>query len=243
MELLRLLALALAPVAFLFSYVYLMDKYDREPLKYLIITFILGALTAIPVLLIGEWLRETTQTSAFTDSVFDKIIYAFFVVALTEEYMKYLVLRIYNYPHKEFDEPYDGIMYGVAVSLGFASVENVMYVLNAEAAISIGLLRMFTAVPGHAMFGVLMGYFVGKAKFSTKYHPFFMRSLGLLVAILVHGLYDFLLFMGTNVSTILAFASLFIGIAVAGHAIKLHAEVSPHRYPKEESEPFNGDDL
>lgn len=232
MEIVELLALALAPVAFLFSYVYLMDKYDREPLKYLIITFVLGTLTAIPVLLIGEWLRDTTGTSAFTDSLLEKVIYAFFVVAVTEEYMKYLVLRIYNYPHPEFDEPYDGIMYGVAVSLGFASVENIMYVLNAEdQAINIGLLRMFTAVPGHAMFGVLMGFFVGKAKFSsTKKRAFLMRTLGLFIAILVHGLYDFLLFMENNLATILAFASLFIGIAVAGHAIRLHAEISPHRY-------------
>ena len=235
MEILQLLALALAPVAFLFTYVYLMDKYDREPLKYLIITFILGCLTAIPVLLIGEWLRELTSFAAIAGTILETAVYAFFVVAFTEEYMKYLVLRLYNYPHKEFDEPYDGIMYGVAVSLGFAAVENVLYVLNAEdQAVSTGLLRMFTAVPGHAMFGVLMGYFVGKAKFHVgKVSPFWVRTLGLVVAILMHGLYDFLLFLGHNYTVILAFASLFIGIAVAARAIKLHARISPHRYRDE----------
>ena len=230
-QLIELLTLALAPVAFLFTYVYLMDKYEREPLKYLVITFILGACTAWPVILLGGYLSELTATSARSSSYGEIAIYAFFVVATTEEVMKYLVLRWYNYPHKEFDEPYDGIMYGVAVSLGFAAIENVMYVVSADdGAFSTALLRMFTAVPGHAMFGVIMGYFVGRAKFlEGKGHPFFERMKGLFAAIFIHGLYDFLLFLGESLTVILAFASLFIGIAIARVAIRQHAEISPHK--------------
>lgn len=210
-----------------------MDKYDREPLKYLIITFILGTLTAVPVILIGQWLGEYTHSSAYTNSFYEKVIYAFLVVAFTEELMKYLVLRIYNYPHPEFDEPYDGIMYGVAGALGFAAVENVMYVVggNSGNEFSIGILRMLTAVPGHAMFGVMMGFFVGKAKFAkTISQSVFYRMLGLFVAIMLHGLYDFLLFLEDYRATIGAFSSLFIGIAVATYAIRIHSEQSPHRH-------------
>lgn len=210
-----------------------MDKYEREPLKYLIITFILGTLTAVPVLLIGQMLGEYTHSSAYANTLIEKIIYAFIVVAFTEELMKYLVLRIYNYPHPEFDEPYDGIMYGVAVSLGFAAVENVMYVVGSSAGneFSIGVLRMLTAVPGHAMFGVMMGFFVGKAKFAkTPTQTVVYRLLGLFVAIMLHGLYDFLLFLEDYRATIGAFSSLFIGIAVATYAIRIHAEQSPHRH-------------
>lgn len=210
-----------------------MDKYDREPLKYLIITFILGTLTAIPVLLIGEWLSESMDISAYSASLYERAIYAFLIVATTEEIMKYLVLRIYNYPHKEFDEPYDGIMYGVAAALGFAAVENILYVVGASAGseFSIGVLRMLTAVPGHAMFGVMMGFFVGKAKFAkTPTQSFFYHILGLFIAIMLHGLYDFLLFLEDYRATIAAFSSLFIGIAVATYAIHIHSEESPHRH-------------
>lgn len=237
----ELVALALAPIVFIFTYVYLKDEYEKEPLRYLIITFILGICTAAPVLYVGEQLRLFTNTSTETSSIIELMIYAFFVVATTEEGMKYLVLRFYNYPHKEFDEPYDGIMYGVAVSLGFAAIENVMYVFMSEGGgLQTGLLRMFTAVPAHAVFGVMMGYFVGRAKFMMDGNPMLERLKGLLTAILFHGLYDFFLFLPSSgimepesvwgSLALLAFVTLFIGLRLARKAIKEHVEVSPHRY-------------
>ena len=195
LEALELLLLALAPVVFLFTYVYLADKYEREPLVYLIITFVLGLVIAYPVILIGDFLRDFTQVSSESTSWIELAVYAFFVVALSEEGMKYLVLRWYNFRHDEFDEPYDGIVYGVAVSLGFAAIENVFYVFDSETnGMEVGIMRMFTAVPAHAMFGVMMGYFVGKSKFCEKsgVAAMWMRTKGLLVAMFYHGLYDFL---------------------------------------------------
>ncbi len=234
-----LLALALAPIAFIFTFVYLRDKYEREPLKYLIITFILGVCTAVPVIYVGEQLRIFTGTSTESPSVLDLMIYAFIVVAMTEEGMKYLVLRFYNYPHKEFDEPYDGIMYGVAVSLGFAAIENVLYVYMDGGGYETGLLRMFTAVPAHAVFGAMMGYFVGRAKFMTQGNVAIERLKGLLIAILFHGLYDFFLFLpGSGIIpkesawgslALLAFVTLYIGIRLARKAMRDHAEISPHK--------------
>ncbi len=224
----ELLALALAPVVFLFTYVYLKDKYEREPLKYLIITFILGVFTAFPVLFISEQLQKYTPIDMYTAP----LIYAFFYVALVEEGMKYLVLRWYNYPHEEFDEPYDGIMYGVAVSLGFAAIENVMYVIYAEGdPYQTGIGRMFTAVPAHCMFGVLMGYFVGRAKFLTRGSRLLERWKGLAAAVLFHGLYDYFLFLGKEFYVPFSLFTLITGVLLARKAIIQHAAISPHKDP------------
>ena len=222
------LALALAPIAFLFTYVYLRDKYDREPLKYLIITFLLGAATSAPIIFLGDKIQEFTGLSIEVAP----FLYAFFVVALMEEGLKYLVLRWYNYPHKEFDEPYDGIMYGVAVSLGFAAIENVLYVFWSEGEeLETGFLRMFTAVPAHAAFGVLMGYFVGRAKFLEKGNQWMERLKGLGAAILVHGAYDYFLFQGSEYLIPFAFVTLILSILLARMAIRIHVANSPHKTP------------
>lgn len=232
LELLELLALALAPVIFIFTYVYLRDEYEREPLKYLIITFLMGVFTAAPVIGLSPYLQSWLSVNARVEDPVDLIIYAFVVVATLEEGMKYLVLRWYNYPHKEFDEPYDGIMYGVAVSLGFAAIENVLYVFSAgESALETGLLRMFTAVPAHATFGVMMGYFVGKAKFlQNGANPFVERTKGLLTAIFFHGCYDYFLFLNDAYLAIFAFVALGVGLFLGRRAMLVHVAISPHRW-------------
>jgi RsiW-degrading membrane proteinase PrsW (M82 family) len=230
-ELLELLALALAPIIFILTYVYLQDEYEREPLKYLLITFLLGILTAFPVIWLSPYLQALTGVHGNATGVGELMVYAFVVVALLEEGMKYLVLRWYIYPHSEFDEPYDGIMYGVAVSLGFAAIENVFYVLSAgEGGFETGLMRMFTAVPAHATFGVMMGYFVGKAKFlHGAGHPYIERMKGLLTAIFFHGWYDYFLFLWGGYLALFAFVALLVGLWLARRAMTLHAQISPHR--------------
>jgi len=227
----ELLALALAPVVFLFTYVYLKDKYEREPLIYLIVSFVLGVCTAMPVIFIGEQLQRYTVVNMYNSPM----IYAFVYVAFVEEWMKYLVLRWYNYPHDEFDEPYDGIMYGVAISLGFAAIENVMYVVFSSGdPYQTGIGRMFTAVPAHATFGVLMGYFVGKAKFLVEGNRLLERLKGLGVAVLFHGLYDYFLFLGKNFYVPFAIFTLLVGIFLSRKAIIQHTAISPHRESHDE---------
>lgn len=235
MEVVELSAIALAPVIFLLTYIYLRDEYEKEPLKYLMVTFFLGVLTAVPVIYIGQFLQNWLHIDK-NGAATQLVIYSFFVVAFTEEWMKYLVLRWYNYPHKEFDEPYDGIMYGAAVSLGFAAIENLLFVFNSDGnGLEVGLLRMFTAVPAHATFGVIMGYFVGKAKFLPKRHPFWERMKGLGAAIILHGLYDYFLFLGDTYLAIFSFIALGLGILLAQRAMVLHVSISPH---KDDDSPF-----
>ncbi|TAE50305.1 MAG: protease PrsW [Bacteroidetes bacterium] len=238
MDLLKLLALALGPIAFIFTYVYLRDRFDREPLRYLIVTFICGILIAIPVIFLGKFLGDVLGVSDTSGSPADLAIYAFGVVALSEEGMKYLVLRWYNYPHREFNEPYDGIMYGVAVSLGFAAIENVLYVFTSEYGVSTAIIRMFTAVPAHASFGVMMGFFVGRAKFISGINPFTERMKGLLTAIFFHGLYDYFLFLGVESLAIISFIGLGLTIFLARRAIRLHAADSERRNRRSVRNPF-----
>ena len=128
-------------------------------------------------------------------------------------------MRYYAQTNKEFNEPFDGIVYAVMVSMGFAATENIFYVL--EGGYQTALLRAFTAVPAHATFGILMGYYMGKAKFSNN--KIVLNLTGLLLAIIFHGAYDFFLFIefipGIWVG---AFVSLFIGIFLSRKAIKRH---------------------
>ena len=128
-----------------------------------------------------------------------------FGVALIEEYFKYLVLTKYAYKQDSFNEPMDGIVYGVIASLGFALVENIIYVfLYADPGqeMIVGILRMFTAIPAHALMGVIMGYYIGKAKFAeTPEEEKALTYRGLFIAIGIHGLYNFILFISADSST------------------------------------------
>ena len=154
-----------------------------------------------------------------SNSILDMFIKAFFVVALVEEFSKYLIVRFAAQRNKEFNEPYDGIVYAVAVSMGFAALENVLYVYSYG--FETGLFRAFTAVPAHATFAILMGYYMGKAKFSEN--RFLLNMIGLGVATLFHGAYDFFLFINFVPGIALgAFASLFVGILLSRKAMKLH---------------------
>lgn len=83
-------------------------------------------------------------------SVWQQFVKAFFVVALIEEFSKYIIVRYYNQPRKWFNEPFDGIIYAVMVSMGFAAFENILYVL--QGGFEVALLRAFTAIPAHATF-------------------------------------------------------------------------------------------
>jgi len=153
--------------------------------------------------------------------------YAFAAVGFSEEFAKFIFLRFYIYRKPEFDEPMDGIVYAVMIGMGFAILENILYVM--QSGLSVAILRMFTAVPGHAAFGVIMGYYVGLAKFSNN--PIPLQVQGVLYATLVHGAYDFCLFQQNYAMlTLFAFVVLYSSIYMSRKLIKLHVENSPHKY-------------
>ncbi len=231
LQILTILSIALAPVILIFTYIYFRDKYEREPLGHLILSFILGAAAAYPVILLGDVLAKLLGTSD-NSGVIGLFFHVLIVIAFTEEAMKYVVLRLYNYNLKEFDEPYDGIMYAVAV--GFAALENSLYVY--KYGYETGILRMFTAVPSHAAFATAMGYYVGLAKFEAKFkNATWLHLKGLGLAIIFHTIYDYIILnnweaIGVSPAIrLLAFVVLWGGIYYGKKALDFHQEKSPFK--------------
>lgn len=215
----NLLLVAIAPVVVVILYIYFKDKYEKEPKRLLFYNFLLGAIVSILVTTILYYIFNLVLPLTNNESIFQQFIKAFFVVGLTEEFSKYIIVLFYAQRNKAFNEPFDGIVYAVMVSMGFAATENISYVL--EGGYETALLRAFTAVPAHATFGILMGYYMGKAKFSKN--KVILNISGLLLAVLFHGAYDFFLFIDFIPGIWLgAFVSLFIGIVLSRKAIKRH---------------------
>jgi RsiW-degrading membrane proteinase PrsW (M82 family) len=222
-----LLGLALAPGTAIGLYIYLKDKHEREPLSLLLVSFFYGILSTIITLAISWPLNMLIL--AHESNVVNQFAEAFFKVALVEEFSKFIFVRFILFNNKNFNEPFDGIVYAVMVSMGFATLENIIYVYNYG--FTTAILRMFTAVPAHATFGVLMGYFLGKAKFSYN-KKFFYSLMGLLTATLFHGAYDYFWFIAElkGVWTgiwIGAIISLITGFILSRAAIRLHQQASP----------------
>ncbi|MDH4058350.1 MAG: PrsW family glutamic-type intramembrane protease, partial [Cyclobacteriaceae bacterium] len=218
MNFLILLALALAPGFAIGLYVYLKDKHEREPLSLLLISFFYGCLSVILTLTIS-WPVDLLVTLR-PDDVVDQFANAFFKVAFVEEFSKFVFIRFILYKNKNFNEPFDGIVYAIMVGMGFATVENILYVF--QFGISTGIVRMFTAVPAHATFAILMGYFLGKAKFTHRKEILYSLA-ALLVATGFHGAYDYFLFISWVPGIwIGALLSLIVALVLSRKAIKLH---------------------
>lgn len=227
-----LLALAIAPGIAICLFIFYRDAYNREPRLNLFVSFVLGAIIVVPIGYTEIYFNQLTD-----HTISGVAISAFVVVALTEELGKFIILRFYAYPKKSFDEPLDGIVYGVMIAMGFASVENILYVQ--QFGMQTGFLRMFLSVPAHASFGVLMGYYAGQAKFDK---PTSGRLLlrGLLWAVLFHGVYDFFLFLQGNpyikdyIPDLLLFigavASFIVAIRLSLKHIKKHRLLSQQTY-------------
>ena len=191
------IAIAIAPGIAICLFIFYKDIYNREPGLNLIVSFFLGCAAIFPAIIFEQRFSYTNN-----GTVTGVAIFSYAVVAFSEEFSKFLGLRFYAYNKRSFDEPLDGIVYSVMVGMGFATLENLMYVLKyAEIGqgLRVGIKRMFLSVPAHGCFAVLMGYFVGKAKFDPK-NSFWLMLAGLLAAIFFHGTFDFFLFV--NESTV-----------------------------------------
>ncbi len=228
MDILILLALALAPGAAIGLYIYLKDKHEREPLGLLMRSFFFGTLSVFVTLLISRVIGVFITIDE--QSVGEQAVHAFLIVALVEEFSKFIFVRGILYNNPNFNEPFDGIVYSVMVSMGFATFENILYIT--DGGLSTALMRMFTAVPAHATFAILMGFYLGKAKFEHKKSYYAIHALA--VATLFHGAYDYCLFISFVPGIVFgALASLVVGIWLSRKAINIHQFASPfiHRTP------------
>ena len=228
MHFLSLLSLAVAPGAAIVLFIYLKDKHEREPLGLLFISFLYGGLSTLITLFIS-W-PINTLILIKEDDIIHQFFNAFFKVALIEEFSKFIFVRFVLYNNRNFNEPFDGIVYAVMVSMGFATIENILYVF--QYGFTTGVLRMFTAVPAHATFAILMGYFLGKAKFTHR-KEFYFSLIALLAPTVFHGAYDYFWFISfvPGIWTGAIF-SLIIGFVLARKAIRLHQQASPFIQPE-----------
>jgi len=166
----------------------------KEPIGLLMKCFFGGFLTIIIDLIIVKLISPIGAgfNSAFGKSFFD----AFFQAGFPEELSKLIILYWIVWKHKDFDQHFDGIIYAVFVSMGFAMIENLMYVY--EGGLNVAFLRAVLAVPGHGFFGVAMGYYFSLAKFHTGAKKTEFLAKCLLVPAILHGLYDFALMYAGN---------------------------------------------
>ncbi len=146
--------------------------------------FVMGALLVFPIMFI-QYAFEVEGVAQ------DPILKSFFLAGGLEEFFKWFIFLYVIYKNAVFDAHYDGIVYGVSISLGFATVENVLYLL--ANGIDIAFLRAIFPVSSHALFGVIMGYYIGKAKFFRKKQPYQLIVTALFIPILLHGSYDYVL--------------------------------------------------
>jgi len=190
-----LFSLALIPSIVLLIYIYKKDKREKEPLRLLIKCFVWGIIIILPVMLIELFLEGIFEGAFIQGSVGYAIVDGFIVAAFSEELFKYLALKHKTWKSKEFNCTFDGIVYSVFVSLGFATLENILYVFESD--ISTAITRMFTAVPGHAYDAVFMGYFYSKAKQAeidgNKKLMKSYKKKALLIPVILHGIYDALI--------------------------------------------------
>ena len=195
MEPIIILLTALAPVAILIFYIYRRDKSSPEPVKLLLKAFGFGVVSVFVSLVISTPLGALGFYPDNPTTIIGSICTSFFGAAIPEEIAKLVMLWLVLRKNPYFDEKMDGIVYAVCISLGFAAFENVSYLfVYSEDFLSVGIVRAIFSVPGHFCFGVLMGYYYSLAKFYPR-SPKRNKTLVLLAPIVVHGLFDSILFI------------------------------------------------
>ncbi|MBR0413691.1 MAG: PrsW family intramembrane metalloprotease [Clostridia bacterium] len=227
-----LLAVSCLPSIALLFYVYKKDRVEKEPIGLLLLLFGLGAVSCIPAALLESFFTNLSAPILGENTLGYQLYENFLNVALFEELCKFLMLFIVTHKNKNFNSLFDGIVYSVFVALGFATLENIMYVY--QFGLSTGLVRAITAIPGHMFDGVIMGQFYAlwhlsknisitekayaKAGFidvivapERKYKLYL--PLAIFIPMLTHGMYDFLASMGTVLS-LLVFIVFLVGLYI-----------------------------
>lgn len=174
---------AILPAIILMFWIYSRDMIHPEPKWQVFRLFIMGAIVPLPAVLIEHYLLITKALNPSHYGLFSIFVTAFFVAGAVEEFLKALFFHKGIYHHREFDEPIDGVVYAVSVSLGFSMVENILYVISYG--LSVAFLRSITAVPAHMFFGIIMGYYFTRSKmgFNPIYYAYVIPAF-------YHGIYD-----------------------------------------------------
>lgn len=194
-------------------YFYRMDRYEPEPLKVVLKVFFAGLLLVIPAGLLEQFWRTQLINSINNGEWISFLTMAFLVVALIEEGLKTTVLWWMIGRNKNLNEPVDGIIYGITLGLGFASLENLLWA--SIFGFGVAILRAVVTTLAHASFTGWAGYYIGKYKLQSNSKPATVWT-GFLLALITHGLYDFSLFLKNT------WASVFAFVLIAGLLFRLY---------------------
>lgn len=225
------LFLALLPSALILRYFLKRDAFP-EPRGAIAKTFLWGVASIVPAVILALILISIVPSvsDGDTSGAFARAaVISFFGAAIPEELFKFAVLFFYCRRLSHFDEPMDGIVYGVTASLGFATLENVLYVF--DGGIGLAIMRGFTAVPGHALFGAVMGFYFGLAHFVPGRRRLYWAAY--LLPVLLHGLYNTpLMALHSNVSAAWALLSILVLIVGLITARRLHRRLQVAQAPR-----------
>ncbi|MCL2235436.1 MAG: PrsW family glutamic-type intramembrane protease [Defluviitaleaceae bacterium] len=218
--------LAIAPVLICAVYMYIRDKYEHEPFRLLFLGLLAGAVITFPIM------RTSGFVAGFTPvlgQVGEAAFTSFFVAGLVEEAFKFAALYFLVWRNRNLNEPVDGIVYAVFVSLGFAMVENVLYVFHPQmGGLQTAFMRALVSVPSHGFFGVIMGYYFALAKFEGEKRGRYM-AMAFLVPWIVHGIYNTMLLSGQG-WLLIAFVPFLAVFWLDGFKkIKSHLAISPFK--------------
>lgn len=235
-----LLFLALFPVICFIVWIYYKDKYEKEPPEKLIKYFSLGILVSILSIFIELYFSKFV----FYNEIANNIYMAFIVTAFTEEGLKAIILIHSLLKEKEFNEKLDGIIYSIFLSLGFATVENAIYLMRErqDLTFSLGIMRGLISIPSHIMFAITMGYYISKYKFSKenrgnkKY-----LYLAVIIPILFHGVFDFILMIGYRWAIIVFIAYIIFLWKINLDKLDKYALYSKIRFFKRKNKSRKGD--
>ncbi len=193
------LLISILPTIFILIYIYYKDTIKKEPTRMLWKVFFWGALLVIP----AGFLESNWWINPQGNTPYDLFLLSFFNIAIIEEGLKFLVFyRLIWNGYKAYDENYDGIVYAVFISLGFATVENIFYVWSYG--FQTGVVRALTAVPLHTVCGIIMGQYLSYARFRPQKKTIsFIKAL--VYPIVIHGLYNFLIFLEHGIFSVVVF--------------------------------------
>ena len=196
-----MLILAVIPSAILFYVIWRCDREEKEPVGLLIRLLVFGALSIIPALFFELFLEEIYADFFPAHSYVAIFIDNFIGTSLIEEGAKYFILRKSTWKHPAFNYTFDAVVYSVTASLGFATVENIVYVLDGGFGTAIS--RALFSVPGHTIFAIYMGYYYGLARHAEAYNDSRLTKKhlkkALFVPVMIHGFYDFCLDTGMDI--------------------------------------------
>jgi len=201
-----ILVIAVAPSLFWLWFFYRQDTYEPEPIRVLAKMFILGMIITIPAIIL----------EGLFGLFFSGMALIVIIAPIVEESLKFLIVREVEYNDTKFDEPMEGITFSVSTALGFATLENIIFLLYQTSEISIaftGIIRALFTISGHAIYAIPWGYAIGMVKFhAAGKRGRSLLIIGLLTGIVFHGLFNFLLFqnlIGFAILILIAFPLMF----------------------------------